>query len=176
MVVTSILGLACGFGSFYGSAKASLLCVQNIRNAAYQQILTYSFSEFDHISTASLITRLTNDAQKIQQVFQMIVSSFLYAIAIIIGGSIVAFTINVIMGAVSLSIVALIIVLVALLGVRIMPMFNMNQTAIDDTSSMMRENILGVRVVKSFNLQDSQIQEYDYHNSKQRRASFRGLQ
>lgn len=173
MGIAAILCLAFGFLSYYTAAKSSLLAVQNIRNAAYNQILTYSFAELDKIPTASLITRITNDAQRLQQAFQMLISIFFQAIVMLVGGSIVAFITNPQMGAVILVIIALTILIIICLGYKAMPMFRENQFVVDACSSMMRENILGVRVIKSFCLQDQQMKEYDYRNKELRTISYR---
>lgn len=173
MALAAVLCLSFGFLSYFTAAKSSLLAVQNIRNAAYNQILTYSFAELDKIPTASLITRITNDAQRLQQAFQLLISVFFQAIVMLVGGSIVAFITNPEMGAVILVIIALAISVIVCLGYKAMPLFRENQAVVDACSSMMRENILGVRVVKSFCLQDQQMKEYDYRNKRLRNTSYR---
>ena len=88
MFSAAILSFGFGMFGYYICAKSSLLCTMNLRNAVYTKVLTYSFQNFNVISPASLITRLTNDAQKIQQALQMIFSTLIQMPIMLIGAAI----------------------------------------------------------------------------------------
>ncbi|MCF0227922.1 MAG: ABC transporter ATP-binding protein [Malacoplasma sp.] len=170
----TVLGLVSGIGCFFAAAKASLLATQNIRNATFQQILTYSFSELDKVSTSSIINRITADAQKVQLTFQFMASLLVQAIFMFVGGVVVSFILAANagvawMGGIVFGLVAIMLLTSILLVRKICPLFTAQQKSFDDCSAMMRQNILGVRVVKSFNLQKTQTEEYrnvnaDYSN------------
>lgn len=171
--------LSFGFGviGYFISAKASLICTYNLRNCVYGKILTYSFQELNTVTPASLITRLTNDAQKVQQALQMEFSMLIQAPITLIGTGSLIFTasknmaINAYFGSISLGIMALIILLTILIARIIVPLYGHTQRSIDETSSIIRENVLGVRVVRSFNLQENQREKMSFANNKLKKLS-----
>ena len=173
MGFAAIIGLGFGMLSYYWSAKGSLHAVKNIRTACYHKILTYSFKELDKISTASIITRLATDAQKIQMSFQMLISTFLQSIIMMVGGCIIAFVTRIEMGAIVIAIFALMVLTTGIIGSKAMPMFTLFQRTIDSSSETMRENALGVRVIKSFNLEEKKLEEYEFINKGFRRIAYR---
>lgn len=173
MFSAAILSFAFGMFGYYICAKSSLLCTMNLRNAVYTKVLTYSFQNFNVISPASLITRLTNDAQKIQQALQMIFSTLIQMPIMLIGAAILIFTANVYFGVVGIAFMVLMILIVGLIARVVIPLFSRVQSAIDETSSVIRENVLGVRVVKSFNLQKVQHKKFSSSNDKLKSLNFR---
>ena len=173
MFSAAILSFGFGMFGYYICAKSSLLCTMNLRNAVYTKVLTYSFQNFNVISPASLITRLTNDAQKIQQALQMIFSTLIQMPIMLIGAAILIFTANVYFGVVGIAFMVLMILIVGLIAMVVIPLFSRVQSAIDETSSVIRENVLGVRVVKSFNLQKVQHKKFSSSNDKLKSLNFR---
>ena len=173
MFSAAILSFGFGMFGYYICAKSSLLCTMNLRNAVYTKVLTYSFQNFNVISPASLITRLTNDAQKIQQALQMIFSILIQMPIMLIGAAILIFTANVYFGVVGIAFMVLMILIVGLIAMVVIPLFSRVQSAIDETSSVIRENVLGVRVVKSFNLQKVQHKKFSSSNDKLKSLNFR---
>ena len=167
MFSAAILSFGFGMFGYYICAKSSLLCTMNLRNAVYTKVLTYSFQNFNVISPASLITRLTNDAQKIQQALQMIFSTLIQMPIMLI------VTANVYFGVVGIAFMVLMILIVGLIARVVIPLFSRVQSAIDETSSVIRENVLGVRVVKSFNLQKVQHKKFSSSNDKLKSLNFR---
>ena len=172
----TILAVIAGISSYFTAAKSSLLAVQFMRDAAYGHILTYSCSEYDKVSTASIINRVTNDAQNIQMTFQMMISILVQAVFMFCGGIVVSFLLaanqNVVwMGAIVLGLVAVMAMSAILLIKRVMPLFEKQQVSFDSCAAVMRQNILGVRVVKSFLLQEKQSEEYDKANDDYRNHS-----
>ena len=176
----TVLGLATGIASYFTASKSSLLAVQYMRDAVYGQILTYSFKEYDKVSTASIINRVTKDAQNIQMTFQMMISLLIQAILMFVGGVIISFALAanqgvVWMGGIVLALVVIMLVSSILLIRKVMPLFSQQQISFDKCASVMRQNILGVRVVKSFSLQDLQTKEYDTVNDEFRKNSSKAL-
>ena len=173
MFSVAIISFGFGLFGYYICAKSSLLCTMNLRNEVYAKVLTYSFQNFNVISPASLITRLTNDAQKIQQALQMIFSTLIQMPIMLIGAAILIFTANVYFGVVGIAFMVLMILIVGLIARVVIPLFSRVQSAIDETSSVIRENVLGVRVVKSFNLQKVQYKKFSSSNDKLKSLNFR---
>ena len=173
MLSASILSFGFGMFGYYLCAKASLLCTMNLRNAVYTKILTYSFQNFNVITPASLITRLTNDAQKIQQALQMMFSTLIQMPIMLIGAGILIFKANIYFGIVGIAFMALMILIIGLIARVVIPLFSRVQVAIDDTSSAIRENVLGSRVVKSFNLQKVQHKKFSVYNNNLKTLNFR---
>ena len=173
MFSVAIISFGFGLFGYYICAKSSLLCTMNLRNEVYAKVLAYSFQNFNVISPASLITRLTNDAQKIQQVLQMIFSTLIQMPIMLIGAAILIFTANVYFGVVGIAFMVLMILIVGLIARVVIPLFLRVQSAIDETSSVIRENVLGVRVVKSFNLQKVQHKKFSSSNDKLKSLNFR---
>ena len=173
MFSAAIISFGFGLFGYYICAKSSLLCTMNLRNEVYTKVLTYSFQNFNVISPASLITRLTNDAQKIQQALQMIFSTLIQMPIMLIGAAILIFTANVYFGVVGIAFMVLMILIVGLIARVVIPLFSRVQSAIDETSSVIRENVLGVRVVKSFNLQKVQHKKFSSSNDKLKSLNFR---
>ena len=142
MLSASILSFGFGMFGYYLCAKASLLCTMNLRNAVYTKILTYSFQNFNVITPASLITRLTNDAQKIQQALQMMFSTLIQMPIMLIGAGILIFKANIYFGIVGIAFMALMILIIGLIARVVIPLFSRVQVAIDDTSSAIRAHYL----------------------------------
>ena len=173
MLSASLLSFGFGIFGYYISAKSSLLCTMNLRNAVYSKILTYSFQNFNVITPASLITRLTNDAQKIQQALQMMFSTLIQMPITLIGASILIFKASFYFGIIGIAFMLLMILIVGLIARIVIPLFSNTQTAIDETSAVIRENVLGVRVVKSFNLQKVEHKKFSLFNDKLKSLNFR---
>ncbi len=173
MFIFSFFGIISGLFSFWFSAKVSLLIAQNIRNAAYDHVLKYSFSQIDKISSGSIVVRITNDVQRIQFAFLMLIAVFIQSVFVVIGGSIVAFTTVWQIGMVILGTIAFATLIVGSIGRRLMPLFGAFQSSLDEVATVMQENILGARVIKSFNLQQNQTEEFDFLNKRLRNYSFR---
>jgi ATP-binding cassette subfamily B protein len=169
--------LICGLsGSFLGSA-AALYAAMNTRQGMYNKIMNYSFYEVDKFSTASLITRLSNDVQKHQLNLQMILTMLFRAPVTITISLVNAFTPpmgNVTYGCITIGIVIAMLTSVGLIGLRVFPIFSKAQTKLDNTNTIMRENILGARVIKAFNLHSNQHERYEQQNAKLKHYNIRG--
>lgn len=177
MFIFTILSFIFGVLGYYASAKSSLRCTSDLRKCVYAKILTYSFQEFNVVTPPSLITRLTNDTQKIQQALQMSFSMLIHMPLTLIGTSVLIYTatndiiINAYFGSLSLGLMTLIILIICLTARIVVPLFGHAQRAIDETSSVIRENALGARVVRSFNLQENQGEKMTFANRKLKKLS-----
>lgn len=151
MMLGSIAVMICGgIGGHYFSIKAAVSFSADLRKAVFDKVQSFSFRNIDSFSTGSIITRLTNDITQIMNITRMILIMAVRSPGMLVGGVIMAFSIN-------KSLASVLIVMIPLLGGTIflimraaMPRFSRMQKSIDNLNSKTQENITNVRVVKSF--------------------------
>lgn len=164
MLVTAVIGLFAGImGGKYG-AKASTGFARNLRQAMFENIQTYSFSNIDKFSTAGLVTRLTTDVTNLQNAYQMILRMCMRAPSSMIVAMIMAFTINSRLA--SIYLVAVIILGCCLFFImnKATKYFQQAFPKYDDLNASVQENVSAIRVVKAY------VRE-DYETKKFRKAS-----
>ena len=165
-----LIGLSFGalvigvLGTLFGTIS-SLLITQQIRSNIYKSILSFSFSDIDELTPSSIITRMTNDTQKIQMSTQMFFTFFIRSPITFIGGIINGFLLSDwYFGVIVLAISFIMGVVVVIVAFKAFKYFDKAQTSLDNTNRVIRENILGMRVVKSFLLSDIQEKRYKKEN------------
>ncbi len=154
MVLTALIMMAGGVGGSYFGTKASVNFAADLRADVYQKVQTFSFSSIDKFSTGSLVTRLTNDITQMQNMVNMMLRMMLRAPGMLIGGLIMAISLNP-----SLSVVLAVSIPILLLAVgsliyRGFSRFAKMQTKIDNLNNTVKENVTNMRVVKSFVSED----------------------
>ena len=150
MVIAAAFGLFAGImGGKYG-ARASAGFAKNLRNAMYENIQTFSFSNIDKFSTAGLVTRMTTDVTNIQNAYQMILRMCMRAPASLICALIMAFVINAKIASIYLLAVIFLGGILFLIARRAMKYFDQVFRKYDDLNASVQENVTGIRVVKSF--------------------------
>lgn len=164
--------LACAVGSAVGAAVVNFFVARlsarlgmRIRSAVYDKVMNFSDAEIKHFSTASLITRSTNDVTQVQNLFsmgiRMIVRAPVMAIMALckIVSSDISWTLATIGAVVFLVIMILVIVIVAV------PKFRKIQTLTDNLNRVTREGLTGTRVVRAFNAEDYQEKKFEKVNN-----------
>ena len=159
MLVFAMFSLLFGVlaGKYGANASSGLAC--NLRDAMYENIQTFSFSNIDKYSTAGLVTRMTTDVTNVQNAYQMILRIAVRAPFTLICSMIMCFVIN---AKLSLIFVIAIIVLGAFIVVVVkttMKIFDMVFKKYDALNASVQENVSAIRVVKAF------VRE-DYENKK----------
>lgn len=164
MIVLAAFSLLFGILSGRCSAKASTGFAYNLRNAMFQNVQTFSFSNIDKFSTSGLITRLTTDVSNLQNAFQMLMRVSVRAPFNMILSVLMCVFINFKMSLIFL--VALVILGVALFFIlsKTMKLFTQVFQKYDDLNGTVQENIAAIRVVKAF------VRE-DFENTKFRKAA-----
>ena len=162
-----LLTLAAGICTIivgYLSAKIAAGMARDIRRDVFQKVESYSNTEFDKFSTASLITRTTNDVTQIQMVVIMMVRMMFYAPLIGIGGIIKVVAkdspLSWLIGLAVLMLVSLIIVVFSVA----LPKFKLIQKLVDRINLVSRENLSGMMVIRSFNMQKFEENRFDVAN------------
>ncbi len=157
MVVTIAVGfLAAWLGSQFG---------MNVREKIFRKVISFSNSEMDKFSTASLITRSTNDIQQVQMVVIMILRMVLYAPIMGIGGIIKVINTGTGMGWIIVVAVAAIVSLVAILMSVAMPKFKIMQKLVDRLNLVTREILTGLQVIRAFSREEYEEERFDKANS-----------
>ena len=150
MVVLAAFGLLTGvLGGKYG-ARASAGFAKNIRQAMYENIQTFSFSNIDKFSTSGLVTRLTTDVTNLQNAYQMILRMCMRAPASLICAMAMAFYVNAGVAAIYLIAVILLGLVLFLLVRKTMKYFNQVFKKYDKMNESVQENVSAIRVVKAY--------------------------
>ena len=164
MVAAALCGLFCGvMGGKYG-ARASTGFARNLRQAMFENIQTFSFSNLDKFSTAGLVTRLTTDVTNVQNAYQMLLRMCFRAPISMICAMGMAFFINAELASVYLVAVALLAVVIFFLIRGAMHYFQQAFPKYDELNASVQENVSAIRVVKAY------VRE-DYETSKLKKAS-----
>lgn len=132
------------------AARTSAYIGRDLRSRIFQKVVSFSHSEMDRFSTASLITRSTNDVQQIQMVSVMVLRMVLYAPILGIGGIIKVSGTKTGMGWIIGVAVGIILALVTLLVAVAMPKFKKMQTLVDRMNLISREILTGIPVIRAF--------------------------
>lgn len=150
MLVVAGCSLFCGATAARLSAVASMGLGARVREAMYKNIQTFSFSNIDRFSTASLVTRMTNDVTTVQNMFQMILRIFFRAPLQFICAMFMSFKINHKVSSVFLVVIPLILVVLGIFGPIAMKRFKRMFTMLDNLNGSVQENLIAMRVVKAF--------------------------
>ena len=157
MLVTIAVGfLAAQLGSLFG---------MNVREKIFRKVISFSNSEMDKFSTASLITRSTNDIMQVQMVVVMILRMVLYAPIMGIGGIIKVVNTETGMGWIIVVAVAAIMSLVLILMAIAMPKFKIMQKLVDRLNLVTREILTGLPVIRAFSREEYEEERFDKANS-----------
>ncbi len=160
MLVMAFFSMLFGILSGRFSAYASSGFAYNLRNAMYENIQTFSFSNIDKYSSAGLITRMTTDVQSLQQAFQMLMRISVRAPLNLVFSVFMCMFINLKMSAIFL--VALVILGTALYFIisRTVKLYAQVFRRYDDLNNTMQENITAIRVVKAFVREDFENKKF----------------
>ncbi len=146
------------------SARVAAGAARDLRDALFVRVSEFSMAEMERFSTASLITRATNDVSQLQMVTMLIIRLVFYAPILAIGGMIRALSTAPSMGwIIGLMIVVLISIILGVFSITL-PRFKLIQTLIDHLNRIMRENLSGMMVVRAFNRQDFERRRFDHTN------------
>ncbi len=164
MLALSLASAACAVAVGYLSARTAAGVARNLRKLVFRKVESFASAEFDKFSTASLITRTTNDIVQIQMVVIMLVRIVFYAPILGVGGVIRALSKDTSMWWIIAAAVAVLIGLVATAFSLALPRFRIIQTLIDRLNLVTRENLSGMMVIRAFNRQDAELSRFDKVN------------
>lgn len=165
MIMTALLMMLGGLGGAYFGGKASVNFAADLRADIYKKIQSFSFSNIDHFSSASLVTRLTNDVTQLQMFVNMMLRMFFRSPGMLLGALIMAINLNPSLSIILAVSVPLLLIAVAFIIIRGFPLFGKMQTKIDGLNSTVQENLTNARVVKSFVREEFEEQKFNKANS-----------
>ena len=168
MFLMAIAALLCGVGAAALAAKASMGFGANLRQAEYEQVQRFSFANIEHFSTASLITRLTNDISSVQMTLFMGMRMCVRAPVMLVTALIKAMEISLDLSQVFLVVIPLLVIAVVIVIRYVGPFFTALQSATDDLNLVVQENLNAVRVVKSFVREDEEKEKFRVRSDKLR--------
>jgi len=164
MLLLSFLSISCTVVVGFLSAKTAAGSARDIRKDVFQKVESFSNTEFDKFSTASLITRSTNDVTQIQMVVIMMMRMVFYAPIIGIGGIIRAIGKSANMWwIIALAVVVLLGLILTVFSIAL-PKFKIIQNLIDRLNLVTRENLSGMMVIRAFNMQGFEENRFDRAN------------
>lgn len=150
MVIAASFGLFCGImGGVFG-AKASAGFAKNLRKTMFEKIQTFSFSNIDRFSSASLITRMTTDVTNLQNAYQMILRMCFRAPLSLICAMAMSFYVNARLASVYLAAVVILGCILVFIVMNAMKYFTQMFRKYDDLNASVQENVTAIRVVKAF--------------------------
>ncbi len=160
MILMALASLVMGVGAAALAARAGMGFGANVRAAEYAQVQRFSFANIEHFSTASLITRLTNDVSSVQMTLMMGMRMLVRAPVMLITALVMALTISLQLSQVFLVVLPLLLILVAIVIRYVGPFFTALQKSTDDLNLVVQEDLNAIRVVKSFVREDREREKF----------------
>lgn len=166
MLLMTILMMTASIAVGFLAAKVSAGIGMRLRNRVFRKVVSFSHAEMDKFSTASLITRSTNDIQQVQMVAVMLLRMVCYAPILGIGGIIKVMNTKTGMGWIIVVAVVLILALVGTLMKIAMPKFKLMQTLVDRMNLVSREILTGIPVIRAFSRERYEEGRFDKANKE----------
>lgn len=165
LIALGLIGLVCSITAQYFAAKAAVGFSTRLKHALFEHIQSLSFTEIDTLGTSTMITRMTSDANQVQNGVNMVLRLFLRSPFIVFGAMIMAFTIDV--KAAMIFVVTIPLLSVVVFGIMMitMPMYKKVQAYLDRVLGTTRENLTGARVIRAFNKEQEEIDSFEEKNS-----------
>ena len=165
LIVLAAVGLTVSAIAQYFAAKAATGFARELRHDLFEHILSFGFPEIDDIGTSTMITRMTVDANTLQNGVNMFLRLFLRSPFIVAGAMIMAFTIDPVSALVFVAVIFVLSIIVACIMKTNIPLLKNAQRKLDDVLYLVRENLSGARVIRAFTLEDGQIQNFEDNNA-----------
>ena len=175
MIVLAVASLCFGLGAAVTSSVAGMGFGANLRRAEYDHIQTFAFSNIEGFSTASLVTRLTNDVHNLQMSLMMSMRLMVRAPVMLVAALIFSVRISLQLSSVFLVALPLLAAVVSVLLVTTGPLFRSLQEKTDALNLVVQENLAGIRVVKSFVRGDHEREKFRQRNDDLKNTSLRAF-
>lgn len=166
MLLMTVLMMTASIAVGFLAARVSAGIGMRLRNRVFRKVVSFSHAEMDKFSTASLITRSTNDIQQVQMVAVMLLRMVCYAPILGIGGIIKVMNTKTGMGWIIVVAVVLILALVGSLMKIAMPKFKLMQSLVDRMNLVSREILTGIPVIRAFSREKYEEERFDKANKE----------
>ena len=170
MILCTLFALICGAGGGITAAHAATGFAKNLRAKLFKKVQTFSFSNIDRFSTASLVTRLTTDVTNTQNAFQMLIRMAVRSPVMLIGAAIMAIRINPELSAIFLVVIPILGISLFLIMSKAHPRFEAMMEKYDALNNSVQENLSAIRVVKAFVREDYEDKKFKNSADNVRRA------
>lgn len=164
LVALGGIGLACSVTAQYFAAKAAVGFSTKMKSALFGHIQSLSFTELDTLGASTLITRMTSDANQVQNGVNMVLRLFLRSPFIVFGAMIMAFTIDVEAALIFVVTIPLLAVVVFGIMLLTMPLYKKVQAGLDAVLLATRENLTGARVIRAFHMEEKETAAFQEKN------------
>jgi ATP-binding cassette subfamily B protein len=166
MLLITLLSMVAALIVGYFTARTATGVSNDLREAVYNKVLSFSNAEVNKFNTSSLITRTTNDIMQVQNTLMMAIRQFIYAPIIAVGGIIRALERSTSMAWIIALATIIMLVLMGVLFVIALPKFTALQGLIDRLNTVTRENLGGILVVRAFSTQKFEKKRFDKANKE----------
>jgi ATP-binding cassette subfamily B protein len=150
MLLMALVSTAASVGSSFFSAKVASGFGRDVRNRIFDRVAHFSVHQFDRFSTASLITRTTNDTTQVQQVLIMLMTMVITAPMMAIGGVVLSLSQDTRLARVLIAVIPIMAIVFFLIMRKAIPLFQLMQVKIDRLNLVLDEGLTGVRVIRAF--------------------------
>ena len=164
MAALALLGMVASIMVAFLASRVGASAGRDLRSGVFHKVVGFSNNEFNHFSTASLITRSTNDIQQIQMLIVMLLRMVLYAPILAIGGVLQVMKTNVSISWIIGLAVIIIAFVVLLLFLVVMPKFKVLQNLVDKLNLVTREILTGLPVIRAFSTEKHEEERFDDAN------------
>lgn len=166
MIGYTVVASLCAFLASFLSSRIGTAFARDVRNDFFKQVLSFSIADIDKFSTASLITRTTNDISQVQQAVVMCLSMALRAPLMCVLAIVQAVVTAPSMTWIIALVVGVILALTILIMAIVMPKFSLIQKLADRITLLTRENLTGLRVIRAFNNEGLEKRKFDRTNNE----------
>lgn len=166
MVALALVSMACGVGAAKAAAFASQGFGCNLRQSIFDKIQTFSFADIDRFSSASLITRITNDVNVLTMMLAMGLRMLIRAPMMLVTALVVSIVLNAKLAMILGVVIPVMTVIIAVVMHICTKLFKLLQTKIDHLNSTLQENLVGVRVVKAFVRENHERKKFKHANDE----------
>lgn len=164
LIGMALLGLACSITAQLFAARASTGFAADLRQAVFDHIQRFSFTELDTLGADTMITRLTTDINQVQTGVNMGLRLLLRSPFVVFGALVMAFTINTKCALIFAAAIPMLLIVVFAIMLVSIPLFKKSQAALDRVTCLTRENLTGVRVIRAFCRERQSVEEFDESN------------
>ena len=175
MLVLAAVSMLCGVLASKYAAFASQGFGANLRQCLFDKVQEFSFADIDRFSSASLITRLTNDITNIQNFTMMMIRMMFRTLTMIVVSLVVLFTMEWRLALILVAAIPIIGGAIGLLMYKCHPLFELMQSKIDAMNEKVQENLVGIRVVKSYVREEFEQQKFQTANDEFTRAGLKAV-
>jgi ATP-binding cassette subfamily B multidrug efflux pump len=164
MLVVTIVGMGCAIAASFFSSRTAIGFGRIVRARIFAHVEDFSLHEFDTVSTASLITRTTNDTTQVQQILVIMLTMMASAPMMCIGGIILAVSQDAQLSLILVGVIPIVVIAIFVIMRNAIPLFQIMQVKLDKLNLVLDEGLTGVRVIRAFDRINSEKKRFDDAN------------